>query len=58
MSLFFSTIKKKKVLTLLKTIFFLICFFKHQFFSLVLLEQKFAEIICHKNSFNKKKKNY
>ncbi len=29
-------------------------FFKHSFFSLVILEQKFAEIICHKNSFNKK----
>ena len=48
--------KKKESFDTVKNNIFFNLFFKHQFFSLVLLEQKFAEIICHKNSFNKKRK--
>ena len=53
--IFFFHKKKESFDTVKKNIFFNL-FFKHKFFSLVLLEQKFAEIICHKNSFNKKRK--
>lgn len=46
--------KKKESFDTVKNNIFFNLFFKHKFFSLVLLEQKFAEIISHKNSFNKK----
>ena len=46
--------KKKKTIERSKINIFFDFFSTHGFFSLVLLEQKFAAIIGHKNSFYKK----
>lgn len=53
---FFFYYKRKKKIENKKKNIFLNLFLKHKFFSFILLEQKFAEIINHKNSFTKKRK--